>query len=145
MLVRETKNMELYMYKIEIENTGHVTNTYVIKDKDTNKLAVIDPAFDGNRIKEQIKNIGELECVLITHSHADHIAGLEDLVNGTNISVYVHSLDKEGLYNPILNEEKTDNWTGSCRGTFCCHRRSQHIYKNTFRRYFWRQLLKFFH
>ena len=106
MLVRETKNMELHMYKIEIEATGHVTNTYVIKDKSTNKLAVVDPAFDGNRIKEQIKSIGELECVVITHSHADHIAGLKDLVDGTNAKVYIHLLDKEGLYNPVLNEEQ---------------------------------------
>ena len=106
MLVKETDNIQIYMYEIEIENTGHITNTYVIKDKETNKLLVIDPAFDGNRIKEEIKDIGTLECVVITHSHADHIAGLADLVNGKSIKVYIHSLDKEGLYNPTLNEEK---------------------------------------
>ncbi len=106
MLVKETENIELYLYQIEIENTGHITNTYVLKDKATNKLAVIDPAFDGNKIKETIKALGMLECVIVTHSHADHIAGLADLVNGTNAKVYVHSLDKEGLYNPVLNEEQ---------------------------------------
>ena len=61
MLVIETKNIEVYLYQIEIENTGHITNTYVIKDKATNKLALIDPAFDGIRIKETIKDLGELE------------------------------------------------------------------------------------
>ena len=106
MLVRETENIEVYLYQIEIENTGHITNTYVIKDKATNKLALIDPAFDGIRIKETIKDLGELECVIVTHSHADHIAGLADLVNGTNIKVHVHSLDKDGLYNSIFNEEQ---------------------------------------
>ncbi len=106
MLVKETENIEVYKYEIEIENTGHITNTYVIKDKTTNKLAVIDPAFDGKKIKDTIKDIGELESVIITHSHADHIAGLAELVNGKNINVYIHSLDKDGLYNPILNEEK---------------------------------------
>ena len=106
MSVRETENIEVYHYQIEIENTGHITNTYVLKDKATNKLAVIDPAFDGNKIKETIKHLGSLECVIVTHSHADHIAGLADLVSGTNIPVYIHSLDKEGLYDPILNEEQ---------------------------------------
>ena len=106
MLVRETENIEVYLYQIEIENTRHITNTYVLKDKATNKLVVIDPAFDGKRIKETIKDLGSLECVIITHSHADHIAGLADLVNGTNINVYIHSLDKEGLWNATFNEQQ---------------------------------------
>ena len=106
MLVKETENIEVHLYKIEIEETEHITNTYVLKDKATNSLAVIDPAFDGNSIKDNIKDLGSLECVIVTHSHADHIAGIADLVNGTNIPVYIHSMDKEGLYNPVLNEEQ---------------------------------------
>lgn len=106
MLIRDTNNIEVYLYKIEIENTGHITNTYVIKDKETGKLTVIDPAFDGKNIRQVIKDLGELESVIITHSHADHIAGLADLVNDTNVKVYIHLLDKEGLYNSILNEEQ---------------------------------------
>ena len=106
MLVRETENIEVYLYQIEIENTRHITNTYVLKDKATNKLVVIDPAFDGKRIKETIKDLGELESVIVTHSHADHIAGLADLVNGTNINVYIHPLDKEGLWNATFNEQQ---------------------------------------
>ncbi|MBR6688880.1 MAG: MBL fold metallo-hydrolase [Clostridia bacterium] len=106
MLVKETENIVGYLYQIEIENTGHITNTYVIKDKVTTKLAVIDPAFDGKNIKRIIKELGELECVIITHSHADHIAGLAELVNDTNAKVYIHPLDKEGLWNERFNEEK---------------------------------------
>ena len=106
MLIKETENIEVYLYEIEIENTGHITNTYVLKDKKTNKIAVIDSAFDGNKIKDKIKGVGELECVIITHSHADHIAGLADLIKGTNVKVYIHSLDKEGLWNTIFNEEQ---------------------------------------
>ena len=106
MLIKETENIEVYLYEIEIENTGHITNTYVLKDKKTNKIAVIDPAFDGNKIKDKIKGVGELECVIITHSHADHIAGLADLIKGTNVKVYIHSLDKEGLWNTLFNEEQ---------------------------------------
>ncbi len=106
MLLKETEKIEVYLYEIEIENTGHITNMYVIKDKGTNKIAVIDPAFDGKNIKNTIKSIGELECVIITHSHADHIAGLAELVNDIDINVYIHSLDKEGLWNTTFNEEQ---------------------------------------
>ena len=106
MLVKETDKIQVYIYKIEIEDTGHFTNTYVLKDKATNKLAVIDPAFDGLTINQNIKKLGKLECVIITHSHADHIAGLAALVNNTDVKVYIHSLDKDGLYDGRLNEEQ---------------------------------------
>jgi glyoxylase-like metal-dependent hydrolase (beta-lactamase superfamily II) len=105
MLVKETDKLQIYMYEIEIENTGHITNTYVIKDKVTNKLAVIDPAFNGNCINDNIKKLGILESVIITHSHADHIAGLAEIVNDTDVKVYIHYLDKAGLYDGVLNEE----------------------------------------
>lgn len=105
MLIKETENVKIYMYNIEIEHTGHFTNMYIIKDKKTNKLAVIDPAFDGNRIREESAALGILECVIVTHSHADHIAGLAKLVNDTEVKVYVHKLDIDGLYSPELNEE----------------------------------------
>jgi len=106
MLVKENENIEIYLLKIEIENTGHVTNTYVVKDKTTNKLLVIDPSYDGESIKKELITIGgDLEAVAITHSHADHIAGLAKLVNGTQIKVYIHKEDADGLYDKELNEE----------------------------------------
>lgn len=107
MLVKENENIEIYLLKIEIENTGHITNTYVLKDKETNNLLVIDPAYDGDQIGRELKIIGgKLESVVVTHSHADHIAGLAKLVNRTNSKVYIHELDENGLYNPTLNEEE---------------------------------------
>jgi len=108
MLVKESENIEIHLLKIEIENTGHITNTYVLKDKATNNLLVIDPAYDGETINKELINIGgNLEVVVVTHSHADHIAGLAKLVNGTKINVYVHGQDEEGLYDSVLNEEET--------------------------------------
>lgn len=106
MLVKENNNIEVHLIKIKIDKTSHITNMYILKDKATNKLLVIDPAFDGIRIKEILNEIGgTLESVVITHSHADHIAGLAELINGTNIKVYIHKFDKNGLYDAKLNEE----------------------------------------
>lgn len=105
MLVKENENIEIHM--LQIEKTGHVTNTYVLKDKKTNALMVVDPAYDGKSIKKEVEQIGgKVETVVITHSHADHIAGLAELVNGTNIKVYIHELDEQGLYDAALNEEE---------------------------------------
>ena len=107
MLIKENENVQVYMLKIEIENTGHITNTYVLKDKNTNVLMMVDPACDGKNIKKEVERIGgKLEKVVITHSHADHIAGLAELVNGTNVKVYINKLDEQGLYDAELNEEE---------------------------------------
>lgn len=107
MLVKDSCNIEIHLLKIEIEKTGHLTNTYVVKNKKTNKLLVVDPAYDGKNIIKELEIIGGiLEIVVVTHSHADHIAGLARLVNGTDVKVYLHSLDKAGLNDAILNERE---------------------------------------
>ena len=106
MTVIDNENIQVIKLEIEIENTGHITNTYVIKDKTTNKVCVIDPAFDKERIEKTINEmLGQLYSVIITHSHADHIAALASLVENTDVKVYIHGLDYDGLYDKALNEE----------------------------------------
>ena len=107
MKVIDNQNIEVHKLEIEIENTGHITNTYVIKDKLTSYICVIDPAFDAERIKHMIHQIqGKLEFVIVTHCHADHIAALAKLVEDDKVKVYIHTQDYDGLYNNILNEEE---------------------------------------
>ena len=66
------------------------TNTYLITKG--NKAVVIDPGLDFNLIVDEIKNNYEVEAILITHGHIDHIDGVglidapiyvgkEDLIN----------------------------------------------------------------
>lgn len=106
MIVIDNDKIQVKKLELEIENTGHITNTYVIKDNSTNEVCVVDPAFDEEKIKEEINEMrGMLSSVIITHSHADHIAALANLVKNTNAKVYVHELDYDGLYNKTFNEE----------------------------------------
>lgn len=107
MKVIDNELIEVHKLELEIENTRHITNCYVIKDKQTSKVCVIDPAFDEHRIKQTIQEIdGILDTVIVTHSHADHIAALAKLVENTDAKVYIHEQDYEGLYNKDLNEEE---------------------------------------
>lgn len=66
------------------------TNTYLITKG--NKAVVVDPGLDFNLIVDEIKNNYEVEAILITHGHIDHIDGVglidapiyvgkEDLIN----------------------------------------------------------------
>ena len=106
MEVINNHNIIILKLEIEIENTGHKTNTYIVMEKKTSKCMVVDPAFNSEKILEQIKRInGELKLVIITHAHADHIAALADLVNGTDVKVCVHEQDYNGLFDKTINQE----------------------------------------
>jgi len=107
MIVIDNDFIQVLKLELEIENTRHITNTYIIKDKKTSKLCIIDPALDENKINYSIKQIqGCLECVIITHAHADHIAALAGVTERTECVVYIHNLDKQGLYDKNINEEE---------------------------------------
>ena len=107
MKVIDNKFGEIHKLELDVANTGHITNCYVIKDKGTNKVCVIDPAYDEQGIKRMIHYInGKLDLVIVTHCHADHIAALAKLVENIDVKVYIHKLDYEGLYDKQLNAEE---------------------------------------
>ena len=65
--------------KLKIEHlvVGRIrTNCYIVK-KD-NKCIIIDPGDEASRIKEACKDY-EVEEILVTHHHWDHILALEEL------------------------------------------------------------------
>lgn len=107
MKVLDNENIEVYKLELEIEKTGHITNCYVIKDKQTSKVCIIDPAYDEQAIKRMVHYInGKLDLAIATHCHADHIAALAKLVENIDVKVYIHKLDYEGLYDKQLNAEQ---------------------------------------
>ena len=52
-------------------------------DPDTKQAVVIDPAWDGRFLAEEIKKGGwDLQSIWLTHAHFDHFGGLADLLEG---------------------------------------------------------------
>ena len=78
-------------------------NTYLLIDENKN-CVVIDPAkaYDGlvNYIK---KNELSLKAVLLTHGHADHIRGVDTLVDAFNVPVYIGFDDLDMLTDTFTN------------------------------------------
>ena len=69
---------------------------YFIGDKNTNEVAVIDPAWEVDfLIQEAKKENLKIKAVLVTHGHFDHTNGIEDLLKKLDIPVYInkHELD----------------------------------------------------
>ena len=92
-------------YKIFTCIVGIVgTNCYLICD--SNKKAVlIDPGDEAHRLIAKLEEKGcDLQYILLTHGHFDHILAVNELAKKhKNVPVVVHSEDEEWLYNTALS------------------------------------------
>lgn len=62
------------------------TNTYLVGDAEAKKAVVIDPAWDGDQLAEEIKKEGwQIQSIWITHAHFDHFGGLADLLKALDL------------------------------------------------------------
>ncbi|MBM7613896.1 MBL fold metallo-hydrolase [Alkaliphilus hydrothermalis] len=69
-------------------------NCYVIGDDGTNKVAVVDPGGDADKILRFLdENELELEYIILTHAHGDHIGGIPGLLEKIDVPVYMHKED----------------------------------------------------
>ena len=68
-------------YEIRSLRVGEIaTNCYLMKEKASGRLIVVDPGDEAERIAGKIREMeGRAEAILLTHSHHDHILGLAGL------------------------------------------------------------------
>lgn len=82
-------------------NEETTSNTYLIEKK--SKKYIIDPgSLKMNKLLEYIKsNNFEIEGIILTHGHYDHIIGIPTLIDELGINkIYISNIEKEFLYNP---------------------------------------------
>lgn len=89
--------------QVELFPLGPIgTNCYLVGDDSWSKAIVIDPGVHPEPLLERIKNI-EIEAILLTHAHFDHIGGVEALRKLKNCPVYLHPAEKDWLSDPMKN------------------------------------------
>jgi len=86
----------IYFKQILIGNMSNFS--YLFGCRDTKTAAVVDPAFDMDRIFEQAASDGfTIKHIFTTHSHYDHIGGHTRMIEKTGASVVAHRLALDPL------------------------------------------------
>jgi len=71
---------------------------YLIGDEKTRTCALIDPAFDTDRILAEAKAAGlRVTHIINTHCHADHVAGNAAVKAATHANICIHKDDATRL------------------------------------------------
>jgi hydroxyacylglutathione hydrolase len=78
------------------------TNAYLLQDEEAGKAVIIDPGSRPAALIRRIEHL-EIEAILLTHAHFDHIGGLDEIRKLKGCPVYVHPLEAEWLGSPKLN------------------------------------------
>lgn len=84
-------------YSISQLELGPMENfIYLIHDHDSDTAAVVDPAWDVPAIVELAKQEGvRITDVLLTHSHNDHINGIEELLQHYDAQLHLLSAEAQ--------------------------------------------------
>lgn len=96
-------------FKVHAMELGPMENfVYLVEDITSRRCAVVDPAWEVDQIVNQAHQLDlKITDILLTHSHHDHINGVEGLLQHANAEVHLlkpeyefwqHELDKPSLH-----------------------------------------------
>jgi glyoxylase-like metal-dependent hydrolase (beta-lactamase superfamily II) len=79
-------------------------NCYILGDENSKKAVIIDPGGNSEDILSIVsKEKFTVDLIMLTHGHADHIAGLEEVRLSTGARVAIHEKDAPMLLFPEQN------------------------------------------
>ena len=92
--------------KIKRYTTGPIqVNTYLVYDENNKKGFIVDPGgYSNNLTKDVFEQSIDIQYIILTHGHGDHIGGVEEhLKDFPNAKVVAYREEQEMLENPNIN------------------------------------------
>lgn len=91
------------MLKIHTLPLGaYQTNTYIVWADHAKTCAIIDPGYEAQTILSKVRELGlEVEAVLLTHGHFDHVGAVEEIVSATDCKLWMTESDWSQFPNPV--------------------------------------------
>lgn len=82
----------------------YAANCYILGDKRSKKAVIIDPGADAQKILDETKKEQlEVEFIILTHGHSDHMGALKEVKEATRAKVAIHKDDEYMLHSPEAN------------------------------------------
>ena len=80
------------------------TNCYLLKNKETGELIIVDPADCPEKIELKVSQMsGKPVAILLTHGHFDHILAAQAVKEKYDIPIYACRQEEEMLREPSIN------------------------------------------
>ncbi len=96
--------MLLKRLHVQTKQHGILTNSYVVCDEVKKEAMVIDPGGEPERIAETLDVLNaNLKYIFLTHCHADHIGGVQELKRLKGGKILISRQDSEGLFDENIN------------------------------------------
>ncbi len=76
-------------------------NTFIVRLKGSDRAVIVDPGDEADRLLEAIDGLGiaQLEAILLTHTHFDHVGAVAPVAKATGAPVYCPQLETRVLAN----------------------------------------------
>lgn len=80
------------------------TNCHVVRIPGSDACWIVDAGFGPQPLIEHVERAGlEPEAILLTHAHADHVAGLDAVRSRWPVPVWLHEAERGFCSDPMLN------------------------------------------
>ena len=76
-------------------------NCFIVREAGASRGVIVDPGEEADRILESVKELGieQVEAILVTHTHFDHIGAVAPVARATGAPVYCPELERQVLAN----------------------------------------------
>jgi hydroxyacylglutathione hydrolase len=75
-------------------------NCFILWQEDSKKALIVDPGDEAPKLLNAISELGlELEAILVTHCHFDHIGAVAPVAGATGAPVYISEIEAPVLAN----------------------------------------------